>query len=311
MRARTALLAAAVVASLATITACTNASQDFGAQTGTSNGAGASQPAVSPAAGSIAVSAKASALVPADLQGKTLSFATDASYPPFEQFDSDNQDIVGFDVDVMRAIGQKLGVTFEPVNAGFDSILTGLAAGRYDAAASSFSVTPERENVVDFVTYLQGGAGVAVPKGNPQQIAMDWQTLCGHTIAAQKGTTQAIEQLPALSQQCTDAGKPAITISLFPSQNDTILAIASGRVDAMMGDSTAIAYQARLSDGRFELAPGDVYEARPTGIALQKNSPLEPAVAEAVIELYADGTIARIADSWSVPASNFAPNPGA
>jgi polar amino acid transport system substrate-binding protein len=301
MKARAFLVAAGLVATLA---ACTNASQDIGTPTLPS-----SAPASSEASGG--VSAKAAELLPPNVQGKTLHFATDASYPPFEQFDSGNQNIVGFDVDVMRAIGSKLGVTFEPVNAGFDSILTGLAAGRYDAAASSFSVTPEREKVVDFVTYLQGGAGIAAPKGNPQQLRMDWQTLCGHTIAAQKGTTQAIEELPGLSKKCTDAGKPAITISLFPSQNDTILAIASGRVDAMMGDSTAISYQAKLSGGRFELAPGDVYEARPTGIALQKSSPLKPAVAEAVKELYADGTIAKIAEQWSVPASNFAPHPGA
>lgn len=56
----------------------------------------------------------------------------DASYPPFEAFDADNKTIIGFDADLSDAIAAKLGVKAEHVNAGFDSILVGLAAGKYD-----------------------------------------------------------------------------------------------------------------------------------------------------------------------------------
>jgi polar amino acid transport system substrate-binding protein len=192
------------------MTACTYASETAG---GTVNPSG--QPTGAEPTSTHAATA-AAALVPDDLKGKQLHYATDASYPPFEMFDKDNTTVIGFDADVMSDIAGRLGITLTPVNTGFDGILTGLAAGRYDAAISSFSITEERKNAVDFVTYMQGGAGVAVPVGNPENLAMDWTTLCGHSLAAQKGTTQAIEQLPALSQQCTQAGKPAIEISLFP-----------------------------------------------------------------------------------------------
>ena len=304
MKSATLLTAAAAIAAV-TLTACTHASETAGSVVSP-----AGQPTAATPTSTHGTTA-AAALVPDNLKGKQLHFATDASYPPFEMFDKDNTTIIGFDADVMSDIASRLGVTFVPVNTGFDGILTGLAAGRYDAAISSFSITEERKNAVDFVTYMQGGAGIAVPEGNPDHLAMDWTTLCGHSIAAQKGTTQAIEQLPDLSKQCTQAGKPPINISLFPSQNDTILAMSSGRVEAMMSDSAAIGYQAKLSNGKFELAPGPVYRARPTGIALPKGSPLKEAISEAVKEMYADGTIKTLAAKWSVPDTNLTPTPGA
>ena len=252
------------------------------------------------------------ALVPAAAAKKgTLTVAMDASYPPFQFFADDNKTIIGFDADFASAVAERMGLKADIKNVGFDTILTGIQAGRYDLAESSFSVTPEREKIVDFVEYLQGGAGVAVKPGNPQKLSMDPAVLCGHRIAAQKGTTQAIEQLPAFAKKCEESGAATLTPVLFPSQNDAVLALTSGRVDGMLADSTAVSYQGKLSQGKFELAPGDIYEARPTGIALAKGSSLEEAVAAAVKSLYADGTVKKLAAKWSIPASNFTAHPGA
>lgn len=295
---------AAAVVLAAGLSACTNASTAPAAK---------SKVDVPDASETVAVETDqaAAALVPADIASRgTISVAMDASYPPFQMFAEDNKTIIGFDAEFATAVGQKLGLEVELVNAGFDTILTGLAAGRYDMAESSFSVTPERQKVVDFVEYLQGGAGIAVVPGNPKNLSMDPMVLCGHKIAAQKGTTQAIEQLPAIADQCTDAGKPAVEPELFPSQNDAILALNSGRVDGMMADSTAVSYQGALSGGKFELAPGDIYESRPTGIALPKDSGLKAAVAAAVKALYADGTVDELTAKWNIPDTNLAPNPG-
>jgi len=252
------------------------------------------------------------ALVPADYADKgTITVAMDASYPPFQFFADDNKTVIGFDADFATAIADRMGLDPKIVNVGFDTILTGIQAGRHDMAESSFSVTPEREEIVDFVEYLQGGAGIAVKPGNPLGLEMDPAALCGHRIAAQKGTTQAIEQLPAIAKQCEETGAATLEPVLFPSQNDAVLALTSGRVDGMMADSTAIAYQSQLANGKFELAPGDVYQARPTGIALPKGSPLEAAVAAAVKSLYEDGTVEELAHKWSVPESNYTADPGA
>ena len=299
------LLTLAVAATLASsLTACTYASEHMAdglPDTGSAHHA-------------LTVSSVAdiAALVPAHYRSAgTVTVAMDASYPPFEMFANDNKTIVGFDADFASAVAAKMGLKAKLVNVGFDTILTGLAAGRYDLAESSFSVTPERQKVVDFVDYLQGGAGIAVRPGNPEHLAMDPMVLCGHSIAAQKGTTQAIAELPQIVQKCADAGKAPVDAQLFPSQNDAILALASGRVDGMMADSTAVSYQGKLSGGKFELAPGAIYEASPTAIALQKGSTLRPAVSAAVRSLYADGTVAKLAAKWNIPTSNLSKTPGA
>jgi len=250
---------------------------------------------------------KIAALVPASVKGHTISVAMDASYPPFESFASDRTTIVGFDADLATAILARMGLKAQLVNVGFDAILTGLASGRYDMADSAFSVTPEREKVVDFVDYLQGGSGLAVKSGNPLHLSMDPLALCGRNIAAQKGTLQAMTQLPEITKTCTGAGKPAVAVQLFPSENDTNLALASGRVDAVMSGATGIASQSKLSGGQIELAPGGLYDPAVMGIALPKGSPLTKAVSASLASLYADGTVKTLAEKWNIPASNLLP----
>ena len=74
---------------------------------------------------------------------------------------------------------------------------------KYYVGMSAFSASAERAKVVDFVTYGAGGSGIAVPKGNPKALSMDPMTLCGRTIAAQKGTIQGLDYLPKFSADCT------------------------------------------------------------------------------------------------------------
>lgn len=294
------------VAVAITTTSCTYASRDLQGG-GSAAGATAQQQSVN-----VAVDPAVAALVPPGVKSRgSITVATDATYPPFEMFGANNKTIIGFDADLMHAAGEKMGLKVDMVNASFDSILTGIAAHRYDAAASSFSVTPARLKVVEMVTYLQGGAGIAVKPGNPLGLRMDPTAFCGRAIAAEAGSTQAIQQLPDISQQCQAHGKAPVHISLFPSQSSTILALVSGRVQAIMADSVALSYQSKLGSGRFVLAPGPIYEARPTGIALPKNSPLQPALRAAIKALYADGTVKRIAARWSVPDTSLISNPGA
>jgi ABC-type amino acid transport substrate-binding protein len=92
-----------------------------------------------------AAMAASAMVVPDAVKAKgSISFAMDASYPPFEAFDTDNKTIIGFDADLSDAIAAKLGVKAEHVNAGFDSILVGLAAGSTTLACRR-SVLPRNE----------------------------------------------------------------------------------------------------------------------------------------------------------------------
>ncbi|MFI6058527.1 ABC transporter substrate-binding protein [Streptomyces sp. NPDC051286] len=250
------------------------------------------------------VDRSAAALIPKSVKSKgVITFAMDASYAPFEFFDTDNKTVVGFDVDLSKALAARLGLRAKQVNAAFDGILPGLQARKYDAGISGFAVTPEREKQVQFVTYLAGGTGLGVKAGNPHGLRMAPKALCGHTIGAQKGTVQGLEQLPEFSKSCVTGGKKPIVIQLFPSQNEANLALASGRVEAVMADTISTAYQARLSGGRLRLAPGPDYEPTPTGIAVPRDSHLNRALSAALKSLKADGTFEKIMKKWSIPHS--------
>jgi polar amino acid transport system substrate-binding protein len=233
-----------------------------------------------------------------------ISFATDATYAPFETVDPGTGQIVGIDADLTAAIGRALGLKVDLHNVGFDSIIPALLAGKYDAAASAMSVTTDREKVVDFVPYMTAGSGLAVQKGNPHNLEMDPLALCGHTIGAPKGTIQAVSQLPEISQQCLEAGKPAVTILQFPSQDAVNLAVSSGRVEAAMAASISLAAQVKASGGALELAPGKDYDPEPIGIAFPKGSDLVPAVKAAVAELASSGELEKIVTAWGMPANS-------
>ncbi len=285
-----------VVAAIS-LSACTSASKDGGTSTAPATKATQDNNAAS--------------LVPADVKSKgTYTVAMDASYAPFEYFGSDNKTIIGFDADLSTAIAGKLGLQPKLVNAGFDTILPGLAAKKYDAGTSAFSVTPERVKTVSFVPYLAAGTGIAVAPGNPKKLKMDPMVLCGNTIAAQKGSVQGIQQLPDISKSCSGAGKQSVTIRLFPSQNEANLAVTSGRAEAVMADSVSLSYQAKQSGGKFELAPGGEYKPADIGVALPKGSTLEPAIAAAVKVLVSDGTIPKLMKKWAIPASATIKNAG-
>ena len=283
-----------------TITACTTATENAGGSTVVPSAAVATQQAGAGAA-----------LVPQKIKDKgEIAFAHDATYPPFEYFDTDNTTMIGFDVELADAVAGKLGLKAKHVNTGFDTILAGLGSGKFDAGMSAFTVTPERSKSVDFVVYFSGGTAVAVPKGNPKKLSLDDLSLCGQKVSAQKGSIQGLNQMPALSKKCKAAGMPELTITLYPSQNDANLALTSGRVDAIAADSVSLAYQGKLANGTFELAPGADFEPADGGIALAKNSPLTPAVAQAVKELSDDGTLQKLGVKWSLPAQVFTAKDG-
>lgn len=292
------MLAAAALG-LTTLSGCTTASDTVGTQAASNDNVSSS---ASPEA-TAAVNHEARALLPEEIldQGELL-IASDPTYAPFEYYAADNQTMIGWDIDMGNAIAASLGLQVKHVPVAFDAILPGIASGKYHLGMSTFGVTEERRKTVDFVPNLQAGTGLAVPPGNPEDLSMDSLTLCGKSIAAQKGSLQSIEIIPAFSADCTEAGKPQIAMKLFPAQTDANLALTSGRVDAVMADSIPLAYQGQLSGNRFELAPGEDYSPELIGAALEKDSDLVPAVQKAMQSIIDSDVYGSINEKWNIPA---------
>lgn len=270
---------------------------------GCGGGAGgtASRTTTSAGGGGLAKDPALAALVPARYRAAgTLKVATDPTYAPMEFVAADNRTIVGVDPDLGAAIGKILGVRFEFVRASFDSIIPGLAAGKYALSMSAFSDTAEREQVVDFVTYGQAGTAVMVAKGNPKKLGPTGNSLCGTRVAVEKGTTQSDVDIPARDKRCRAAGRPTIEALVFPDQQAANLALASGRADAVLADGPVAAYAAARSNGKFEVA-GRQYAVDQYGVAIPKRSGRLPqAIRGALNKLVASGAYRRILAKWGV-----------
>ena len=124
------------------------------------------------------------------------TFATNANWPPLEYVD-ENGDIVGFEIDLIKAMSEVTGVPMDYVNTSWDTIFAGLANGQYDGIASGVTVTEERKQTIDFSqTIYQVTQSILTLKENAD--LTDAQSLSGKTVGVQMGTTGhfAMEEYP-------------------------------------------------------------------------------------------------------------------
>lgn len=263
---------------------------------GTSVGASKSMPESS-SSGSMAGSGQSAAgLVPAKIKSKgTLSVAVDASYPPDESVASDGHTLVGFDIDLVKALGTTLGLKTQLQNVKFDNIIPGLQDGKYDVGMSSFTDNKDREKVVDFVTYFQAGEGYYVKAGSGKKFN-GLASLCGAKVSVETGTTEQTDA-QAQAKKCP-AGK-SLTVLSFGDQNAANLAVSSGRADVGFADSQVAAYIVKQAGGQFELS-GTPFGVAPYGIALPKGNGMAKAVQAALQSLIKDGTYKKLLDKYGI-----------
>jgi polar amino acid transport system substrate-binding protein len=222
---------------------------------------------------------------------KTVVFATDASWPPMEFVDKD-KNIVGFDIDLLNAMGAAGGFTPEFKNTAWDGIFGGLIAGKYDAISSSVSITEERMKTMDFSDpYFEVKQGVIVQTGSGIATAAD---LAGKVVAAQIGTTGyfAAQKLEGIAEA--------------KSYDDVGLAVEdlyNGRVDAVLCDD-AVAYDYALQNEKYadKLELAFVVETETKeylGFAVQKgNQELVDLLNAALAKVKESGEYDQIMDKW-------------
>ncbi|HTT28427.1 MAG TPA: ABC transporter substrate-binding protein [Solirubrobacteraceae bacterium] len=299
------LLAALPLCCAVAIAACgSSKSSSSSASTSSSSAPASTSTSASSSSGGSANSAVV-ALVPSALKSKgTLTVAADASYAPDEFIGSDGHTVVGMDADLAKALAAEMGLKANVVNATFATIIPGLAAGRYDMGASSFSDTLAREKTVDFVDYAHVGESFYT-KGTGGVSIGSIADICGKTVSVESGTT---EQADAKTQsaKCTKAGKPAVNVLVFNTQTEANLAVSSGRAQLGFADTPVALYQVKQSGGEFKIV-GAAYATGPYGLAIPKNG-LDKAVLAALQDLVKNGTYKSILAKWglsgiAIPAS--------
>jgi len=250
------------------------------------------------------------ATVPTDqlmFTGKLVA-CIDIPYPPQESFD-DNGNPQGSDVDIIHEIATRLGLTLVVQNSVFSTIIPALTGGKCDIVISAQNINPDRLKVVDMIPYFKAGQAFVAAKGNPKGIKTK-DDLCGKIVAVQEATTE-LDFLQGtgdykgagLSDGCTKAGKPAITIKTFAKDNDALLALQSGTADVYFADSPVAGFYAKQHPDQFELT-GLTLEVAIEGISVDKgHTGLRDAVKTALLSMISDGTYTQILTKWGVQDS--------
>jgi polar amino acid transport system substrate-binding protein len=228
----------------------------------------------------------------------SLTVGSNMSTPP-QMFIAGGQP-AGFEVDLARAIAGTMCLKPQFVNIAFGGLFPGLGAKKFDYITSGLGITPQREQVFDFVPYLVGGIQLVVRKDSGLHFK-DENGLCGHSVATISGTTQAraIERVNKMI--CKPGHK--IDLKYFPSFNDAVMQLRKKSADVAFVDWAFAAYVSNLIP---ELTAGSpIISGRPEvprnklGMAFRKgDKSLVDAVNAAMRELEKNGTYAKILDKW-------------
>lgn len=221
----------------------------------------------------------------AERKARHLVVATDASYQPFE-FYNEKRELVGFDIDLMRAIGERAGFTVEFKNQPFDGILAGLESGKYDVVISALTITPERAQRVLFSDpYYDAGQAIAIRADDLSIQGL--ADLIGKRIGVQRGTTGALRAKEI----------PNAQVAEFDTIDLAFLALRNGAVAAVINDEPTSRSIVASRPG-FRLV-GVPLTNEKYGIALRKDATeLARQINAALAELKVDGTLERLKEKW-------------
>ncbi|WP_112321476.1 transporter substrate-binding domain-containing protein [Oceanibium sediminis] len=154
-----------------------------------------------------------------------LKICVEGAYPPFS-YTTDSGAVEGFDVDIANALCNEMGVSCELVKTDWDGIIPALLERKCDAIIASMSITEDRKKVIDFTNkYYNTPARFVGREG------MTEEELSGKTVGVQRGT---------IHQQFMEAEFPDVSLNLYGSQDEAVLDLLAGRVDALMADSIAL-----------------------------------------------------------------------
>ncbi|WP_338403795.1 ABC transporter substrate-binding protein [Cellulosimicrobium arenosum] len=281
-------------ASALLLTACTDASQT-GTDGSSDGGSDTESAAPNFDPSSIEVDDAAAALLPEDVASAgVLTVGSNTEYAPAEFIGDDGQTPVGFDIDTIKAVGATLGLEVEIQSADFPAIIPALGT-KFDAGISSFTITEERMEQSNMISFLNAGSAYAVASGNPDDI--DPESMCGVTVAVQTGTIQD-EDIAVQSDECEAAGEDPVDILQYDSQADATTNLVGGKAQVMYADSPVAGYAIEQTGGQIEQL-GDVFDSAPQGIVVAKeDTELADAIQAALQSMMDDGTLAEVLGGW-------------
>ena len=217
---------------------------------------------------------------------------TEPTFPPFDTTD-DNQNIVGLDMDLIKAIGEDQGFEVKFENLSFDGLIPALKAGNIDIVAAGMNKDdPERQKEVDFSdSYYDSQLFVAVTVDNDSITSIDDLTP-DMKVAAQTGTTGA-EKVKELKEE----GKIKEAV-ILDGLDTVMMQLINGDVSAVINDKPVTEAYMKKQPDKIKMV-GEALNAENYGFAVQKgNQELLDMINEGLANIKADGTFDELVDKW-------------
>ncbi|MEF2071472.1 ABC transporter substrate-binding protein [Consotaella aegiceratis] len=229
-----------------------------------------------------------------DKDWSTVKIGTEGAYPPFNYLTASGE-LAGFDIDIAKALCDEMKVECEFVTQDWDGIIPALQNGKFDAIIASMSITPEREEQIDFTNkYYQTPPAIAVPKDSDIAEATA-EALDGKVIGAQAATTHF---------QAAESYFPDADVRGYPTAEEYKLDVASGRLDGVVDDVVVLDEWLKTDEGSccklLGTLPADpeIY-GKGIGIGLRKgDEKLKDMFNDAIVAIRENGTYKEIQDKY-------------
>lgn len=218
--------------------------------------------------------------------GKTLTVATEGTYPPFE-FQSAEGELQGFDIDLMNVIAKEAGFTVQYQGLPFAGMIPALQAQTIDAAVAAMTITEERAKTISFSRpYFKSGLAIATRTNN--QTITNFDSLKDKRIAVQIGTTGAQKA----------ASIPGAEIRSFDDAPTTLRELLNGNVDAVVHDQPVILYAIASGNVQGVKVVSELLTEEYFGIPTPKGSPNLALINQGLAAVLKNGTYAQIYQKW-------------
>jgi polar amino acid transport system substrate-binding protein len=227
---------------------------------------------------------------------KNLVVGTSADYPPYESVDEQGN-YVGFDMDLIREIGTRIGQQVEIKDMPFDSLIAAVQEGKVDAVIAAMQKSAARQEKVDFSDGYHTQVDAFLVNGDSTISMTKPQDAAGLKIGVQTGTLQeqwAVDNLVPLGTQEDQ-------IFRYERVDQGALDVKNGRIDVLFINADPAAALAEKEGLKVALVTGDTVDA-PQAIAVQKgNTELLNKINDALAAMQQDGTVDQLLQKWNIP----------
>lgn len=231
-----------------------------------------------------------------EIRDDVFQVANSGAYPPFS-FVNTQGELVGFDVDIAKALAEKMGVEVEVQSSPWNGIIAALAGGRFDACICSMSVTEERQKAVDFTdSYYSAGLSVWVQESTDDISSID--DFSGKRVGSTLGETG--------NQWAVENGEGEWRNQTFQGLPDMMNGLTTGRIDVMIADDVPVLVAMQENAPAIKMVDVGELPRWPAAISIQKNKPeLMEALNVALADIKEDGTYQDIVDKWIGEGANI------